>query len=422
MMRYESYQDKVARLFGRMPISASVQVTEDCNLNCSYCYQKNKSEKTMTFEIAKRFIDNLLDFKNGFEKYFNKKDCGGFILDFIGGEPFLAIELIDQISEYVIYKMIENNNPLLPFTRFSISTNGTLYFDKKVQAYLKKYKDFLALSVSVDGDKALHDSCRKFPNGDGSYDMAIAAAKDYRAKGNSLGSKMTLCPQNVDKVANAVISLIENGYDEIHLNCVYEKGWELKDATTLYFELKKLADYLLDNSKDVEISMFNTDFYKPKLESDNENWCGGNGRMIAVDPNGDIFPCLRYMKTSLGNLRKPLRIGDVYNGILQTEKENKIDKCLKCITRRSQSTDECFNCPIASGCSWCTAYNYQESGDPNRRLTYICDTHKAISLANAYYFNKRGTPFKIYLQPDEAVRIVGEAEYEMLKELEKSGK
>lgn len=49
----------------------------------------------------------------------------------------------------------------------------------EVQRFLDKWAKHLSLSISIDGDKQLHDSCRVFPDGSGSYDLAIAAAKDY---------------------------------------------------------------------------------------------------------------------------------------------------------------------------------------------------------------------------------------------------
>lgn len=67
-------------------------VTEDCNLRCSYCYQVHKNNKhRMTFEIAKKAIDYLLDNPQMF-------DAEGVLWDFIGGEPLLEIDLIDQIA------------------------------------------------------------------------------------------------------------------------------------------------------------------------------------------------------------------------------------------------------------------------------------------------------------------------------------
>lgn len=97
------------------------------------------------------------------------------------------------------------------------------------------------------------------------------------------------------------------------------------------------------------------------------------------------------------------------------------------VTRRSQSTDECFACPIASGCSWCSAYNYQCTGTPDKRVTYICPMHKARVLANAYYWNKlhrrqgERTRYRLDIPDDWALEIISDAELEMLKSLSKEG-
>jgi sulfatase maturation enzyme AslB (radical SAM superfamily) len=118
-----------------------------------------------------------------------------------------------------------------------------------------------------------------------------------------MGSKMTLAPENIQYTYEAVKSLIEEGYDSIFLNCIFEKGWTNEHATILYHELIKLADYILMNNLEdkVYVSMFEKIFFRPKEPSDNVNWCGGNGRMIAVDYKGDIYPCIRYMESSLGD-------------------------------------------------------------------------------------------------------------------------
>ena len=75
--------------------------------------------------------------------------------------------------------------------------------------------------------------------------------------------------------------------------------------------------------------------------------------MLSMDPDGYLYPCIRYMESSLGTDRPPLRIGHVNIGIAQTECDKKCVDCLNKIDRRTESTDECFYCPIAEGCSWC---------------------------------------------------------------------
>jgi hypothetical protein len=40
--------------------------------------------------------------------------------------------------------------------------------------------------------------------------------------------------------------------------------------------------------------------------------------MISVDYKGDIYPCIRYMESSLGNEVPPVIIGNVYDGVMRT--------------------------------------------------------------------------------------------------------
>ena len=37
-----------------------LNVTDACNLACTYCYQINKGTRKMSFETAKKFVDYLL--------------------------------------------------------------------------------------------------------------------------------------------------------------------------------------------------------------------------------------------------------------------------------------------------------------------------------------------------------------------------
>ena len=209
---------------------------------------------------------------------------------------------------------------------------------------------------------------------------------------------------------------------------VYEKGWNLEHARLFYRELKRIADYWMENDL-VEthyLALFNKDFFKPKKEDDLQNWCGGNGLMLSMDPDGYLYPCIRYMESSLGTDREPLRIGHVDEGIGQTRCTRNCIDCLNKIDRRTQSNDECFYCPIAEGCSWCSAYNYQENGTPDSRCTYICDMHKARALANVYLWNSwyrkegRKERFAMHCPREWALDIVDEGEYEFLVGLTKA--
>lgn len=361
MNKARSYDDFISQLFEptkhgkeKSIATITIQVTDACNLACTYCYQINKHTHKIPIEKGKKFIDDILDGK--YNNYLDYSQVEAVVLEFIGGEPFLAIDLVAEFTDYFIEGLIKRDHHWKNRYRISICSNGTLYFEPKVQEYLKKHRNHLSFSISVDGNKELHDSCRIFPDGSGSYDKAIAGVKHYREYFDGyMGSKMTIAPGNIQYVTDAVKCFIENGYKEINLNCVYEEGWTVEHAKILYEQLKGVADYLLENDlyQDVYLSIFDSSFFRPKYPEDNNNWCGGDGSMLAVDWRGDLYPCIRYMESSLGTSQKPLKIGNVDTGILATQEECDINQCLKCVTRRSQSTDECFNCPIADGCSWC---------------------------------------------------------------------
>lgn len=438
--QFIQYQDMIAKLYPELAkaenpqlenkdktLSRTVtfQVTDDCNLACKYCYQINKGKRRMSLETAKKFVDLLLTGDKGMEDYLHPENSPALIIEFIGGEPFLEIELIDQICDYIFDKMLELDHKWLTKHTFSICSNGVLYFDSRVQRFLNKHKNHLSFSVTIDGNKELHDSCRVFHDGRPSYDLAVAAAKDWMDHGHYMGSKITIAPGNVDYLYDAIIHMIDMGYDEINANTVYEKGWDIDLAQRYYYQLIRIADYLVDNdlTEKIYISLFSEEFFMPKLEIENENWCGGCGLMLSCDPDGNLYPCIRYMESSLGAYREPYCIGNVNDGIGVTPEEIRKINCLNCITRRSQSTDECFYCPIGSGCSWCSAYNYQETGTPNERVTYSCDMHKARSLANVYLWNKHykkigiDKKFKMYCPKEWALKIISEDEYNKLLEL-----
>lgn len=413
-----------------LPQTFTFQVTDDCNLACTYCYQTHKGKRRMSFDTAKKAVDMLLSGDKGMSEYINPIGSPAIVLEFIGGEPFLEIELIQQIYEYFLDRTIELNHPWATMHRISICSNGVLYFDPKVQEFLNKYQHNLSFSVTVDGNKELHDSCRLFPDGRPSYDLAVAAAKDWMSKGNFMGSKITIAPGNIMHLYDAIIHMIDLGYTDINANCVYEEGWNATHAVVLYSEMKRISDYFLDNdikfhTDEFRCSLYESEFFHPKESTDLQNWCGGNGVMLSIDPDGAFYPCIRYMESSLSGEQDPYSIGDVDHGLCYNDCEKCRVAALKKIDRRTQSTDECFNCPIAEGCSWCTAYNYQVFGTPDARATFICIMHKARALGNIYFWNKYYRKYnmpdrmKIYMPDEWALEIINQYELNMLKELAK---
>lgn len=402
-------------------------VTHQCNLRCTYCYETHKGDGKMSLETAKRCVDLLFAEDARSSELVNDTDANGLIIEFIGGEPFLEIDLIDQTMAYFLDRAIELGHRWATRYMINISTNGTLGDDPRVQAFMRKYAGRLSIGVTIDGDKAAHDACRVDCNGCGSYDKAIKMFRATAGPDGKRTTKYTIAPGNLHLFADSVRHLVlEEGVDTLNCNCVYEEGWTLDHARELYRQLKAVSDMVQESGTDTYISILDWEAGNHLPDTETQNWCGGDGRMLSFEIDGTVLPCMRYSTLSIPADKQPLyRIGDVDCGIANHPEDRARLDALRSITRQSQSRQECLDCPINSGCAWCTAYNYERTGSPNQRVTYICDMHKARVLAQCYHHNKlhlkdpAHAPKEINIPREWALEIIDEAEWEMLVELER---
>lgn len=356
-------------------------VTKDCQLACKYCYLvgKNSNEK-MTWEIGKQTIDYIL---NEFSQ------SKGIILDFIGGEPFLEIELIDRICDY--FKVEAYKKELVCFNnyRFNVSTNGINYNSPKVQEFICKNKKHVSIGITIDGTKRKHDLNRiwKGTNKErGSYDDVVKNIPLWLEQIPNAETKVTISSADIPYIRESVLHLYSLGIHEVNINCVFEDVWKEGDDRLFEEQLMELADAIIDGEyyNDYVCSFFTEHIGKPMdCQMDNQNWCGA-GKMLAVDAEGNFYPCMRFAKYSLRS-KDALIIGNVRDGI----DKNKLRPFLT-LDRCTQSTQECIDCEVASGCAWCQGENYDAADTPTiyQRSTAICKMHKARVRANNYYWNK----------------------------------
>lgn len=366
--------------------NVTIQTLEHCSLQCLYCYQFNKCPTRMTFDIAKQFIDDLVEDKYG---YVNQYNSPAIILEFIGGEPLLEIKQTRRIYEYFLDRCYELNHPWFTMHRLSVCSNGLQYFDKEVQDFFKDYSSQISFNISIDGNRELHDACRIQPNGEGSYDIDMAALNHYNKHySKERNSKMTLAPSNIKYLYDSVVDFINKGATVINVNCVFEEGWNRETAKIEYEQLKQLADYLLDNDLEhLYISIFSDRQEDVQDKYNDQPGCGGSGSMLAMRPNGQFYPCIRYMPSSVGDNVKDLCIGTVQTGLKGREQGSEILSMMDDITRRSMTTDICYECPLSNNCPNCTALGHALYGTPNKRTTFICIQRIAEVLSNIYYFN-----------------------------------
>lgn len=356
-------------------------VTKDCQLACKYCYLVGKNEKErMSFNVAKQAIDYILDSEDEFKEQ-------SVVWDFIGGEPFLEIDLIDRICDYLKTEMFRRDHHWFNSYRFSFSTNGINYHEDKVQRFIKKNLNHLSIGITIDGTKKKHDLNRVYKHSKkGSYQSVVKNIPLWLSQFPNASTKVTISSPDIPYIKESVLHLYSLGIHEININCVFENVWKEDDDKLFEEQLLELADAIIDEEyyKYYACSFFAEHIGKPlDPKLDNQNWCGA-GKMLAIDAAGNFYPCTRFAQYSLRSKRACI-IGNVKNGI----NKNMLRPFLT-LDRITQSPQKCMDCEVASGCAWCQGENY-DAADTNtiyQRSTAICKMHKARVRANNYYWNK----------------------------------
>ncbi len=140
--------------------------TEQCNFRCFYCYEdfKLKAMKRSTIDAVKNFITH-------------RGELDHFSISWFGGEPMLALPIIEEISDHV-KSLVENGQ----FKKFqsAITTNGFFLTNENLDTLYKS--GVTKFQITLDGDKETHDSLRKDSKGRGTFDTIWAHLENIKRR------------------------------------------------------------------------------------------------------------------------------------------------------------------------------------------------------------------------------------------------
>lgn len=114
--------------------SERILLSYNCNLDCNYCYQKNKPKNNLDNNIL---LKRLNDLKNKLDN----NEINKLYLSLFGGEPTLNREGIE-----LIYETFKDYNNVY----YSIISNGLLVNEEYINLF-KKFNNFEEFTVSIDG-------------------------------------------------------------------------------------------------------------------------------------------------------------------------------------------------------------------------------------------------------------------------------
>lgn len=285
--------------------------TRTCNLKCAHCYMDSDAQKyqgELTTEEAKRFIDDLAEFRVP-------------VLLFSGGEPLIRPDFF-ELAEYTGNKGI----------RVTLSTNGTLISPEVAQRIKNIGVGYVG--ISLDGLMEVND---KFRGKEGAFKAAMAGIQNCVKVGQRVGLRFTINRHNFEEMDKIFDFIEEENIDRVcFYHLVYSgRGNQMMDQDVTPQESRQAMDIIIRRTLDYEQRGLKKEIltvdnhcdgvylYLKALNEDPEraerikgliSLNGGNRSGIAfaeVDPFGNVHPDQFSQHITFGNVRER-KFGDIW--------------------------------------------------------------------------------------------------------------
>ena len=178
-----------------IPLSTLVvNVTNRCNLACTYCYEYGEDRiaeptaggmpKLMSEETARASVDFMVE-RSGSSPVVR--------LTFFGGETLLNFAVLEKTIPYARRRAAEAGKRV----EFSLTTNGTLLRPEVIEFLAD---NDVGVTISIDGPKEMQDRFRVFHDGRGSYDVVAPKVRELlrRHRSRPIGARVTLTSDVLD--------------------------------------------------------------------------------------------------------------------------------------------------------------------------------------------------------------------------------
>ncbi len=342
-----------------------LNVTNQCNLACTYCYeysadrisQTEGKPKHMNHQVAEAAID-LLIHESGQRRAIH--------VTFFGGETLLNFSVMRTSVAYAKRKAAEAGK----YVEFSLTTNATLLTEEIVD-FLSEHH--IGVTVSIDGDQELNDKMRVFKDGRGSYDVIVPRIKMLlaRHRTNSIGARVTLSSgvSHVRRIYNHLTQ--EVGFDAAGFSPatanpsrLYSIGTQKMEAVLGGFE--ELAWEYRDFAVAGKVHGFTNanDTIKELHSGISKAYpCGAGLGLLGVGTAGDISLCHRFVDSPVG------KMGHVMNGGVDHDARGEF-----LTTHHLGARTDCHTCwarPVCAGGCYHEAYIHY--GETSAATLHYCD-------------------------------------------------
>lgn len=322
----------------RYPFSASIELTERCNLNCLHCFinQPAGDPAARSGELSTNSWLRVLD---------QMAEAGTLFLLITGGEPLLR----DDFEEIFIHT--RKRGMLV-----SLFSNATM-LTPRIADVLADW-GLHSLEVSLYG--ATPETYEKVTRQPGSFERCLRGIELALTKGFKFSLKTVLLTVNQHEL-EAMRTLTESYGLEFRYDSTL---WPRLDGTTANMQ------YQLSNQEMLEFDLYDPDrregweetaqsFEGQLLRAENVFTCGAGYRSYHIDARGRMSPCLMVRKPQYDVLTE---------GFAEAWKKLGAIRKLK----RSKHT-ACETCPAAALCTMCPGWSLAIYGDYESIYPPVCE-------------------------------------------------
>ncbi len=343
------------------PFSLLVKpASADCNLDCEYCFYKDKGglypdrpRHRMSDETLKAMMRNVFSAP--------QREFG---FGWQGGEPTLmGLDFFKQVVE-----LQKAHAPEGSVVSNGLQTNGTL-IDDEFATWLAD-NEFL-VGISIDGPEAVHDRYRTTFGGGGSHHQVLQGLDALTRHGVEFNVLGLVTQANVERPAELYhyLKSLGSAYHQ-YIPCVeYDDSGELMPYAVSAEQWGRFLAGLFDewaagDAESVSIRFF--DSLLQKLLTGDTTMCsmGKDCRhYFVVEHNGDIFPCDFFVEPHLrlGNVSDD-RFVDLWRS-----------RPYRAFGRMKRHWNEaCDDCEFLSYCAGdCLKMRFRDGEDPGA-LSALC--------------------------------------------------
>lgn len=336
-----------------------MHVADGCNLACTYCFADggrygDDLQRWMSPQVAAAAIESVVAQYGHIER-----------IKFFGGEPLLNLPAITATISSL--RALISAGRLKTMPKLGMVSNLTRLNGEIVDLIVD---NDIRTTVSLDGQKSIHDRFRVFASGAGSYDKVVQNFVELAAEGATLAVEVVFGPAHVD-AGETMVSVYDFLWETLHpdglvIGLVGQTRQTQHTAEWIAFADRVGRDayalgahFVATLSREPSVRQIRRLIERCTHLGAGDTFCGAGTDSVTVDSQGVRWPCY-FFKTPVAAAQPStaVRVLPLITPALHTPKSE---------------IAACQGCDFISVCHQCPGILNQATGSASTPIAIECE-------------------------------------------------